>query len=150
MAERVEELMATCSKKCLEDSLREKGLGSSGNKKKLASKLAMWEMKKNNVDQSKIDLEEFLSPTLATTNDSKPTVTQYYSDHFSLVDRFNKLVSQISFRPRCSPEHIRLFVSLVEIAIVETFVLFYDTNQTKDVVFRSKFGKELALELMTN
>lgn len=54
---------------------------------------------------------------------SKPTILQHYGDSFNAVDRLNKVRSYIAFRPRMSDEKFRILVSLVEMALIQSWLL---------------------------
>jgi len=53
----------------------------------------------------------------------KPEVIEHYGETFNAVDRLNKVRSYISFRPRISDEKFRILVALVEIALIQAWLL---------------------------
>ena len=64
-------------------------------------------------------------PTLTSTEPLKPTIIQHYALTFNSVDRINRLIGYINYLPRVD-DNFLLIVSLVQIAIVETWALYGD------------------------
>ena len=98
----------------------------AGAKDKLCARIAKKEQNMTTIEQRALVINQYLQPTKRTQGDDKPASNQFYADHFNLVDRFNRFVSMIRYKPRCSSEQMRIFISLIEIAIVQTWCLYHD------------------------
>jgi hypothetical protein len=120
---------------------------TGGVKDKLAERIAKKESNLSSVDELALKIDEFLSPTVHTHK--RPTVHQHYAEFFNLIDRFNRYVSMVRYRPRCSSEAVRVLSSLIEICIVESWVLIQDSNWKgeKETGIR-EFGIALANSLV--
>ena len=101
-------------------------------------------------EQRALVINKYLQPTKRTQGDDKPDINQYYADHFNLVDRFNRFISMIRYKPRCCSEQMRIFISLIEIAIVQTWALYHDfqSQTTPDESDIREFAVSLAKSLV--
>ena len=125
------ELVAICIKK---------KLGISGKKDKLAKRIVSCEEHGNDEVNVNRDIEMFVrvAGKPMCTNNEKPKLNQFYADTFNHVDRYNKLISFIHYRPRFPSESMRLLISLIEISIVQSWVIFqaeavYDENKSESL-----------------
>ncbi len=78
-------------------------------------------------------INEFVGPTKKTMGFKKPPVTTHYGNTFNAVDRFNSLVSMISFSKRITDLNLRVLIGLIEVALVQPWVLLYDWRQDEVV-----------------
>jgi len=67
------------------------------------------------------DIKTFLTPHL--TSQTKPTITLDYAKSFNHVDRLNKVRSYVHYRPRIGFEKLRVFISLIEMAVIQAWAL---------------------------
>lgn len=128
---------------------------AAGAKPKLAGRIAKWEIKGNEKDKLKRDIDEFLMPTTMTRGNNKPPLTKHYAQTFNAVDMFNKLVGYINFIPRIADVDFLLLVSIVQIAIIQTWALVNDWkvwsgDEKKEGLDLAEFAKELAKELLSH
>lgn len=77
----------------------------------------------------------------------KPSVHQHYALYFNSVDKFNKLMAYISFLPRCANEEMRILTGLIEILIVEIWVVVNDWRSDITEANEREFLYEFAIEL---
>ena len=94
---------------------------TSGIKDEIATRIAKKRLNPSTIQQNQEKIKKFLSPTLKTKPDDKPTVNAAYAKSFNLVDRLNRALSLISYIPKISSESMRLFIGVIEIAIVQTY-----------------------------
>jgi len=76
--------------------------------------------------QRTLEVEAFLGPPKKHRDDSKPVLVAHYAKNFNSVDRFDALVSRISFKSRKGSENWRVFTALLQIAIVNAWILFVE------------------------
>jgi len=117
----IETLTAHCKAKDLQLLCHRMGLSYSGTKQEMAIKIAKEEVKRNSTGDLMIDT--FLYLTLTTTRDSKPVMQAHYSQSFSHVDRFNKLMGYIGFKPTIANKKKLVLIGLIQTAIVQSWVL---------------------------
>lgn len=60
----------------------------------------------------------FLTPTLHTKGDDKPTIIRHCGDTFNSVDRFNRILAHISYLPRTPSNEILLLHAIFQSALV--------------------------------
>ena len=101
----------------------------AGVKDKLVARIAKRKLNTTSTERLKAEVTQYLSPTIKTKE--KPLLNEMYANSFNLVDRFNRLISFISYRPRFSSECMRLLIGVIEIAIVESWVIWNDLNLSK-------------------
>src|SRR5579885_3431448 len=87
----------------------------------MALKIAKEEVKKNSTGE--LAIETFLFPTMVTTGESKPIIQAHYSQSFSHVDRFNKLMGYVGFKPTIINKKKLVLIGLIQTAIVQSWVL---------------------------
>ena len=113
-------------------------------------RLLKWFHANDNKAKYQSEITHFLSPTGKIEGDQAPLVNQYYRDTFSLVDRFNKILSSISYSPRIASDNLRFLYAYVEIAIAQTVVLWEERERMQgNQIPRSCLGayaKDLAEE----
>lgn len=123
----------------------------AGTAEKLRVKLARRDINMTRLEQVKAELRDFLGETAMTGKDEKPSIIQHYSGTFNHVDRFNKILAHIYFKPRCESDEVCLLFGIFGIAIVQTWALSQDWNYrrqlTKEWHYVHEFGKELACGL---
>ena len=92
----------------------------------LAKKLAKAELYSTIRLNLQREIQAFNEPTGRTTGMGKPQINQYYADTFNAVDRFNRIFSQISYKPRESNTDFCILQSLVRICAIQTWALLSD------------------------
>ena len=114
----------------------------AGTKEKVATRIAKKKLDMTPTDEMIADVAKYLKHTIKTKKEEKPTINQAYASSFNLVDRFNRLLSTISFRPRITSEDLRLLIGAVEICLVQAWLICNDIQQIK---FESKEREEESL-----
>ena len=66
------------------------------------------------------------------TSATRPQVNQKSADTFNCVDRFNRLLGAVTFRPKCVDPLMRMLTGVISIAIVQSWVVFNDSIQQTD------------------
>ena len=123
----------------------------SPSKKKLALRVAKHELQGKSDEIMKREISTFLNPTGRVVGDDKPFVTSLYSQSFNYNDRFNKLLSFISYKPRKTSEDMVLLIGLVEVALVQTWCLYRSESiGNEDEQSLKDFVKDLALSLLND
>ena len=97
-----------------------------GNKEKLAKRIAKWESRNTGDEKHQVTLTAFLNPKMTTAGNEKPKISQHYAATFSNVDKFNALISSISYQPRITNEKLRFFILLIEISVVQSCDALFD------------------------
>ncbi len=114
--------------------------------------MAKWEARTSDPKMANILIDQFLTPTLKTAGASKPVITQHYADTFNPVDRFNRLCADVAFCGRKEGLYFTLLVGLVEVALVQTFIVRNDwlelQNEEQQTAFLRKYASDLANELL--
>lgn len=122
-----------------------------GSKEQLAVRLANYDFKPTNETKARRKLQAFLEPVKRTDPEEKPTIIQHYANTFNGVDRFNKLLSHISFLPTCKTENICVLYSIFQIALVQAWALDTawdcDNNNVDEYEYVIEFGKQLSKAL---
>ena len=117
----------------------------SSSKNKLAIRLAKHELNGKDEEIMEREISTFLNDVGKINGDTKPFVTNLYATSFNYNDRFNKLLSLISYKPRKTSEEITLFIGLIEMAIVQTWCLYKsETIDDNDGESLKDFTKQLA------
>jgi hypothetical protein len=120
-------------------------LHTSGNRKKLATRIAKKRL--NPQRNEKALIERFLTPTIHTKDETKPPIQQEYANTFNHVDRFNRLMGAVSFNPRVSGKKMLYLIGIIQIAIVQTWVLLNDARMSTEGEEEESFVKSFAVEL---
>ena len=63
------------------------------------------------------------------TSVTKPIIQDHYGTTFNSVDRFNKLLGRVSFKPKCMDMDMRLLTGVISAAIVQAWVLVNNNFQ---------------------
>lgn len=125
---------------------------TAGNKDKLIARLQRAQGSQKEFAKAKRAVTEFIAPTKKVQSTTEPTVNSYYARNFNLVDRFDQIISWIEFKPRIATEQQRVFYSLIQYGVAETYLLLNDyygnfakTGKEKPRI--RSFTKALALSL---
>jgi hypothetical protein len=111
----------------LKDLLQRKyHVTSSGKKEKLIIKLMRLES--DPVKRKKGDIKQFLEKTCTTLRDEKPKISTHYAHTFNNVDKFNRLMGFVNFKPRISNDNMLFLTGMINIALVNSWVLFVDSK----------------------
>jgi hypothetical protein len=113
-----------------------------GSKKKLAVRIIKYKANLQGAESMQVEIDSFLAPTFHSP--THPEVTKQYRDHFNSVDRFDVKKAMIKYKPRIPDETTRVFISLVEVALIQTWSLL--TSWKEDDHNESDI-REFALEL---
>ena len=117
----------------------------------MASRIANKIQKFTPIDKAQLEITSFLRPTHSSKPSTKPILNQLYSDNFNLVDRFNNYISRVSYLPKISSTDLRLFIGLIELAIVNSWVIWRDWTNEKNVdVDVQSFAIDLSRSLDTH
>lgn len=119
-----------------------------GNKADLIKRILNWEEK--NAEPGKVvrELANFRRPKQSLSH--RPPINQHYADTFNHVDKFNRLLGEMSYRPSCRDVPTRLITGLITIAIVNSWALVQDhrvRNDDEEAVSLKEGARELYLEL---
>jgi hypothetical protein len=80
----------------------------------------------------KQQLELFLDPTATVPKTDRPTISQYYYDTFSGVDRFNQLLGYIPYDHKCQKPNLVWLLGVLRMCSVNAFALQQEHKQVKD------------------
>lgn len=94
-----------------------------------------------------MELKEFLRETATTDINEKPTITRQYADTFNTVDRFNKLLMKIRYRPRVDEERIMILYGLIAMATVQSWSLAHDWNCMREFAKEHEYVRQFGIEL---
>ena len=128
------------------------GLKGSGTKDDLTRRLVSYSLRNNKEDVVEKEMRNLLLQTAVTRDDKKPTLNQAYCDGFNLVDRYNRLLSEIAFKSRQSTWQSAVLYFIVRICVVNAWVLHsHHAKLTKGHVPKKnlkKFGQELSVSIV--
>jgi hypothetical protein len=141
--------LANRSVKSLNEMLKIRKLSRKGNKGVKVLRLAQRELMPENEKDVRAELSMFLQPTATTIGEQRPIINQHYRDTFNLVDKYNRLVSEISYQPRSPSDHMRMFVGVVEIAIVNTWSLYHSWFADQPQIPLRDFAIRLSKQLFS-
>jgi hypothetical protein len=79
----------------------------------------------SNSQHFQLQLRDFLDPTRSCVS-SQPTINKYYVENFALQDHYNQRLSILKFRSRICTVPLRIFISLIQTAVIQTHVLLVD------------------------
>lgn len=96
----------------------------AGSKAKLAKRVLKREEAGGDESEMMEEVKKFLEPKRVSAE--QPKIISHYGRSFNSVDRFNKLLSYVSYRPKIGDEKLRVLVALVEIALVQSWALTID------------------------
>lgn len=120
-------------------------------KDKLIKWLAKWEVRGVPAEKMRVELEQFISSTVSYEMDSYPPIQLHYRENFNGIDRWSHYRDAVTFRPYIKDVGMRLLVGCVELAYMETYMLYYDHLYTgEETDFNqhiSQFGIELSFNL---
>ncbi len=82
----------------------------------------------------------------------KPKLNAEYSKSFNFVDKFNRHLSNIKYRPRIADEQMRLLIGIIEVIVVQTFVIYNDlksirVSDEEEAVSIQQFACNLAIKI---
>jgi hypothetical protein len=141
--------LMTLSGDQLKNLCKANSLSYSGTKNEKALRIIKWESRSTQADVLQRDVDEFRTPK--SSQATRPTINDHYGRTFNLVDRFNRLTGYISYEPRCTTEKMRYLTSCVQIAIINTWVLFTDWKEGDEHVEKNRlrtFSRSLAASLL--
>lgn len=118
--------LSTLKKDVLKQHLANLHHGAAGNKPDLVHRLAKAMHNTKSSTQRTLEIEAFLGTPRKYREGSKPPLVAHYAATFNGVDRFDSLTSQISFKIRKGSENWRIFTALLQIAIVNAWILYVE------------------------
>ncbi len=92
----------------------------------LALRLARNEAKGPSQESREVEVNNYLLQTASVEGKERPTLADAYAKAFNNVDRFNRLLGAVSYKPRKLSAEWCFFCAVVQIAIVQSWALGSD------------------------
>jgi hypothetical protein len=119
-----------------------------GNKADLIKRILNWEEKIGEPGKLFRELGDFRRPKQNLPH--RPPINQHYAETFNHVDKFNRLLGEMTYRPPCRDIFSRLVTGLISVAIVNSWALVQDhrarTDDEEKISLKAS-ARELYLEL---
>jgi len=106
-------------------------ISSRGNKADLIKRLVNYRQSASTEQRCRQSVKNFNGTLKLPASSDRPFVNKKYSDLFNLVDRYNRLLSSISFPTREKNMKYSFFVNLLAMCVVNSWVVFVEKNHGK-------------------
>ncbi len=124
----------------------------SGNKAELAKRLAKAKLNPPSIPTLLREIEDYLQETGSVPEGERPVLAQAYASGFNHVDKFNRLLSAVSYKPRQVSTDWCMLCAIIEMALVHTWALEMDwklgLNEDEEEAYVRKWAQDLATLLL--